>query len=243
MKHNLTFKPLNNYTILIEWQATIDEKTLQEVLIFKNFIQDESAKQILYVSHSYNSLLVFYDFTIKNIYDEILTLKTLCSKDFKTKDQKSTLYKIPVCYDEKFGIDLQEISEVKQLETSEIIKRHSQPNYTVFFTGFLPGFLYLGGLDKSLHFSRKKKPRLHIKKGAVAIGEKQTGIYPNSSPGGWNIIGNSPLNFFDVSKPNPCIAKAGDKIKFVPISLEEHQVITQQVLEQTYQIESEVLHA
>ena len=146
-----------------------------------------------------------------------------------------------MCYDDVFGIDLDELSEEFNLSKSEIIELHSRSNYTVFFVGFLPGFLYLGGLDERLHFPRKKTPRLKVLKGAVAVGGKQTGIYPNESPGGWNIIGNSPINFFDVNKEVPCFAQSGDKISFYRVSKEEYDDIKALVEAGVYQLESEVI--
>ena len=106
----------------------------------------------------------------------------------------------------------------------------------------MPGFLYLGGLNNALNFPRKSTPRLQIHKGAVGIGGNQTGIYPSQSPGGWNIIGNSPIKFFDVSKNRPCFAKSGDKIQFYPITIKKHKDITALVDAGVYQLESEVLH-
>ena len=155
---------------------------------------------------------------------------------------KSVLWKIPVCYDAVFGIDLEAISKEKNLSKEEIIKRHSQAIYTVYFIGFLPGFLYLGGLDESLHVPRKSTPRLQIEKGAVAIGGNQTGVYPTESPGGWNIIGNSPIEFFNPKLETPCFAKAGDKISFKPITIQEFKTIKILVEAGVYQIESEVLY-
>ena len=99
----------------------------------------------------------------------------------------------------------------------------------------------MGGLDNALHIPRKSTPRLHIKKGSVAIGGNQTGVYPNASPGGWNIIGNSPVNFFDISKEKPCFAKAGDQIQFYSVSLKEYQNIKTLVDANVYQLESEVI--
>ena len=109
----------------------------------------------------------------------------------------------------------------------------------IYFIGFLPGFLYLGGLDERLFTPRKSTPRLRIEKGAVAIGGKQTGIYPQESPGGWNIIGNSPIQFFDNSKNTPCFAKAGDKLQFYSITLKEHHDIKVLVDAGVFQLESE----
>ena len=147
-------------------------------------------------------------------------------------------WEIPVCYDKTFGIDLDEIAQKKRLTIQEIIQLHTSQKYEVFSIGFLPGFLYLGGLDKRLHFDRKSVPRLAVKKGAVGIGGMQTGIYPKTSPGGWQIIGNSPVKFFDVTSEKPCFAKAGDFIKFVPISLEEHQQISEAILKGNYNLKS-----
>jgi len=238
----LEYKPCDPYTILVQWPSKIDEIILEDVLSFKNIIKKNNIKDILYVNHSYDSLLISYNLTIDNIYNEILTLKTLYQDRNVQKTHEKFLHKIPVCYHEKFGIDLRRISVEKSLATSEIIERHSTAIYTVFFIGFLPGFLYLGGLDKSLKTSRLKTPRMRVAKGAVGIGENQTGIYPNVSPGGWNIIGNSPIDFFDVSKPNPCVTKAGDKIQFVPITKEKHALIANNVKQGTYNIESEVYY-
>ena len=140
-----------------------------------------------------------------------------------------------------FGVDLEVISKEKGLTKEQIITLHSASVYTVYFIGFLPGFLYLGGLNEKLHIPRKSTPRLQIKKGSVAIGGNQTGVYPNESPGGWNIIGNTPISFFDVSKDKPCFAKAGDGIVFHSISVKEHADIMTLMHQNTFKLESEVM--
>jgi inhibitor of KinA len=124
---------------------------------------------------------------------------------------------------------------VINLEIPEIIKLHSQNPYRVYFIGFLPGFLYLGGLNKQLFFDRKSNPRLKVAQGTVAIGGEQTGVYPSESSGGWNIIGKTPLVFFNIHEDIPCFAKAGDFIKFIPIDKEEFLKIKKEVKEGRYQ--------
>jgi inhibitor of KinA len=119
-------------------------------------------------------------------------------------------------------VDIDAFSKFKNLTKTEIIQLHSETNYTVFFIGFLPGFLYLGGLDSKLFLDRKTTPALNVKKGSVAIGGKQTGIYPQDSPGGWHIIGNSPIELFNAKQDPPCFVKAGDKVKFNSISKSEY---------------------
>jgi len=240
---NLTYKPFGDRAILIEWPVKIDEKTLNDVLNFKKTIQKNSIKVIVDIISTYNSLTIFYLTTIEKIDSEILALKSIYDKQNSFKNEKKYLWKIPVCYDQKFGLDLEEISQQKRLSISEIIDLHSSHIYTIYFIGFLPGFLYLGGLDKKLHFQRKSNPRLHVEKGAVGIGDKQTGVYPQESAGGWNIIGNSPIDFFDRKRENPCFAQAGDKVQFIPVDIKVHEEIGSLVAYKRYHIESEVLDA
>ena len=241
MNFELIYRRFSECSILVEWPQEISEIILKDVLLYKNSLLNNCSESIIQVNTAYNSILISYKTTIDNVNNEILTLKThYVTRKIGEKDT-NRLFKIPVCYDEDYGVDLVAISQEIQLSISEIIKRHSQPIYTVFFIGFLPGFLYLCGLDKRLYFPRKKSPRLQIKKGAVAIGGQQTGIYPNASPGGWNIIGNSPIPLFLPKKKEPCFAKPGDKIKFIPVSRMDYNSIVLQIENGTYVIESEVI--
>lgn len=237
----LTYKPFGERALLIEWPQKIDAKMLENVLSFKESVKNHYIKEGVYINSAYNSLLISYKHTIENIYNEISILKELYLEQeskFKTKIKR---WKIPVCYDALFGIDLGEISIQNNITKEAVIGLHSNTIYTVFFIGFLPGFLYLGGLDEKLHIPRKMSPRLKVEKGSVAIGGSQTGVYPSESPGGWNIIGNTPINFFDTSKSRPCFAKAGDEIQFIPVTIEEHIDIMILVESGVYQIESEVI--
>ena len=238
----LTYKPLGDRSVLVEWPAKIDKKILDDVLNFKNSLKNYYIKQSVQINSSYSSLLISYNIGIENIYNEILTLKSLYNTRKNLNKRALKHWEIPVCYDVEFGIDLEEISSANKLSKTEIIERHFKAVYTVYFIGFLPGFLYLGGLDKKLHFPRKSAPRLMVKKGAVGIGGNQTGIYPNESPGGWNIIGNSPLNFFDINKEEPCFAKAGDTIRFFNVGLKDYLQIKDEVDKGIYQIKNRLIY-
>lgn len=226
---NPNFQPLGEHSILITWEQIIDENLLEFILFTKKYIQYNNDESIIEVINTYNSLLISYAWSIKSIYDEILTLKSIISTLVLPEKTRSNLHYLPVCYDQKFGLDLEVLSTKNKLDIFEIRGLHTAPIYTVYFMGFLPGFLYLGGLDKKLFCPRKNTPRKRIKIGAVAIGGNQTGIYPKSSPGGWQIIGNCPINFFNVHRDPPSVFQAGDKIKFYSISLDEHQRILKQV--------------
>ena len=155
--------------------------------------------------------------------------------------QDQFLWQIPVCYDVSFGIDLEEIANKKKCSVAEIIRLHIEGDYLVYFIGFQPGFLYLGGLHQTLHVSRKSNPRLRVDKGSVAIGGIQTGIYPQNSSGGWNIIGKSPLNFFDINASEPCFAKPGDRIQFVAVDIHTFYQIEREVANQKFRIKKSVL--
>jgi KipI family sensor histidine kinase inhibitor len=221
--------------ILIEFEPEISENTLGKVLFYKNKIEDHYFKVKVEVINAYNSLLIYYVDTIENVYDEVSTLKGLFQGTKITKKTIVQLYNIPVCYDAEFGLDLKLISREKNLSLEQIIRLHTQPIYTVYFIGFLPGFLYLGGLDKKLQISRKIQPRMEIQKGAVGIGENQTGIYPKISPGGWQIIGNSPVPLFDKNKLPPCEISAGDKVEFYQVSKSEFLKISEEIEEGKFQ--------
>lgn len=241
MDFQLTYRRFSERSILVEWPSIIEQNVLDDVLLFKNHLLESNIKSIIQINNAYNTLLIIYESTIDKINDEFLALKELYFSRVSTKKNALRHWWVPVCYEDEFALDLNEICEVKQLRKPELISVHSEAIYTVFFIGFLPGFLYLGGLDERLEFPRKKSPRSHVTKGAVGIGGSQTGIYPNESPGGWNIIGNAPLEFFNPKENRPCFASSGDKITFVPVDIKAYHTIKAQVDNGSYVIKSEVI--
>ncbi len=236
MESKLRYTQFNSNSILIEWPAVIDENVLQNILNFKIRIENNYIKQKVEVINTCNSILIIYDFTIGNVNHKFLELKSLYKNENGVQDTKSLVWNIPVCYEDEFGIDLEVFSKKIKLSKLEIIKLHSNAIYMVYFIGFLPGFLYLGGLDKRLFLDRKKTPNLNVKKGAVAIGGQQTGIYPQDSPGGWHIIGNSPIELFNANQNPPCLIKAGDRVKFIPVDKQDYLDIQKAVSNSNYQL-------
>ena len=238
----LSYKPFGEQAILIEWPQYISDQILEDLLRFKEGIQKEKSHFIADYIIGYHSLTLKYKTPILNYTAEVETLKSIYKKDATSKKKPRFLWEIPVCYDLKFGIDLEEMALKSKLSIDEIRSRHAAKTYTVFFLGFLPGFLYLGGLHSDLFFDRKPTPRLKVPRGAVAIGGKQTGVYPCSSPGGWNLLGKTPIQFFDSTKKQPCFAKAGDQIKFKPISLAKFYQLEKEVAENKYTISKTLVH-
>ncbi|MCL5244427.1 5-oxoprolinase subunit PxpB [Cellulophaga sp. 20_2_10] len=238
MTANLNYKIFGDTSILIEWEPVIAKDVLRDVLAFISKIEATYISGIQ-VTTAYNSLLIVFDDFKVNLSKEIENLKQIYLQKSKKIHSNNTLWKIPVCYEDEFGIDLKEIAAEKNRTVNEIIEVHTKTVYTVYFIGFLPGFLYLGGLPEEITMPRKATPRLKVEKGSVAIGGNQTGVYPVESPGGWNIIGNSPLTFFDVTKDVPCFAKAGDAIQFYSVPKKKYNDIKTLVNAGVFQIESE----
>lgn len=140
---------------------------------------------------------------------------------------KAPLIEIPVCYDREFAPDIDDVASVTGLADAEVIHRHSSAAYRVNCVGFIAGFPFLSGLPSELATPRRAVPRKEVPAGSVAIGGAQTGIYPRKSPGGWNVIGRTPLRLFNVQREPPTILQAGDRVRFREISREEFDAFSQ----------------
>mgnify|MGYP003147211370 CR=1 FL=1 len=232
--------PIGERGILVEFEPEISPEVLQKVLFFKNKIENYCIKEKVEVINTYNSLLISYPYTIENIDIAFSDIKTLFEGTNIPKLATLQTYYLPVCYHTQFAPDLNLLAQENNLEIEEIIEYHSSVFYDLYFIGFLPGFLYLGGLDKKLTISRKKTPRKSVPKGSVGIGENQTGIYPKSSPGGWQIIGRCPVDLFNKNQVPPSPFKAGSKVKFYPVSKDEFHQIEDEVDRGVFQIKTEI---
>ena len=217
-----TYFVFNERSILISYNHSINSKLISNLSNTKKTIETHLNDCIIEVVQSINSLLIIFDINKISANDLIKDLKRIEDMEDDLSESNKT-WQIPVCYDLKFAIDLENFAKEKKLSTSEIINIHKSKVYDVLSMGFLPGFMYLGFTDKNLHCERKEVPSLDIKKGSIGIALNQTCIYPQNSPGGWHIIGVSPLNFFDLKSNNPCFAKPGDKIQFTEISKKQFQ--------------------
>ncbi len=233
-----TIKPFGKQAVLIEWNPSVDNKTLTAVLQVKQLVLKTYTKEVLETVPAYSSLAVFLKKEAKQD-DFIDRLSQKLEKIPKAEPAISRVLHIPVCYDPKFALDIEDVAKTNNLTIPKVIELHTKPTYKVYFLGFLPGFPYLGGLDKRLQTPRKKTPREVIEAGSVAIGGAQTGVYTTSSPGGWNIIGKSPLNYFSIAKNPPALLKAGDFIKFIPISKDEYRKIEVEVNVDIYKLREE----
>lgn len=233
---SLNFFRVNSNTLMIQWPNEINQSINQDIVAFDQLIQSHNhSKFLIETVIAYCSLTLYLkdDVDLKELIPELSNLYQMSLK----KQSTSTIWNIPVCYDSSFGLDLQQLADSKSLSVDAVIQLHCRPLYHVYFLGFLPGFPYLGGLDKSLKTPRLVSPRVKIPKGSVAIGGSQTGIYPTESPGGWNIIGQTPIELFDVKRSPPTFIQAGDKVKFIPIKIDEFNRLADTVRKQTFNLE------
>lgn len=206
-------------SVIIYFEKLIcDEVNLQ---VKETYEKIKKLPSLIEIVPSYTSILITYDIFV---YDEqsIISLiyKTLQEKkEFKKSNSK--LFLIPVYYGKDVGLDLQRVAKLSNMSISEVIKTHTNFEYKVYAIGFSPGFAYLGSVDKRIHTPRLDSPRKKVPKGAVAIANEQTAIYPNESPGGWNILGITNFKLYDKSLENLTPFSIGDRVKFYEISKEE----------------------
>jgi inhibitor of KinA len=165
---------------------------------------------------AYASILIDFDPLLLS-HEEARSLIENLADDESQSDRAANMVTIPVCYDIEFAPDLQEIANHAKIPTREVIRLHCSVTYRVHFLGFTPGFAYLGGLPETLHTPRLATPRKHVPAGSVAIASGQAGIYPVDSPGGWRLIGRTPVRIFDPDATQPTRLKPGDLVEFSAI--------------------------
>lgn len=228
---SISVRQFGAHAILVEWPDKVEESILLEILQFIEYLKKHLGEKEWEYVPAYNSLTLICKDTVLDFDYFKPKIKEWYTAKGTIEPATRYLWKLPVCYDIKFGLDLEEVSEKLGMSIDEITALHSQSLYTVYGIGFLPGFMYLGGIPKALEVPRKSTPRPKVTMGSVGLAGKQTGIYPQDSPGGWNIIGKCPVPMFDLKKESPCFVKVGDKIQFYPISMAEYEL---------HKIESEV---
>lgn len=229
---------INENCLSVVFEERIAPDINAQVIQLKSAIESSDIAGIEELVISYNTLVIYFDDTAT---DHETLNKAISNLSLSSNErQQATTYIIPVCYDAPFNLDLKEMATLHNITTEEIIQIHTSKPYLIYMLGFMPGFPFLGGLDESIATPRKASPRKEIPAGSVGIANAQTGMYPLSSPGGWNIIGKTPLKLFDPNRQPEVYYEAGDYIQFKRISKEEYDAIEQAVQEGTYEIETEV---
>lgn len=225
---DFTLQPHGDYSIIIDVGGKINETTLQRVQTITSYLEKKKFDWIVEYVPSFQTVTIYYDpIKVAQIqplippYDYVSQqLNSLHDFQAQTNVIPRTIT-IPVCYGGELGPDLQHVADFNDLSTEEVIDIHANGSYLVYMIGFSPGFPYIGGMSERIATPRRSSPRSQIPAGAVGIAGIQTGIYPLKTPGGWQIIGQTPKKLFIPSKIPPSLLKAGDRIKFSPITYQE----------------------
>mgnify|MGYP004655606945 FL=1 len=229
--------PAGDSALVVEFGNEINEAINEKVHALAKKIRQENIPGITEMIPTFRSLLVSYDM-LQISYSKLSVMLSVLSRELEmNRAAHRRIVKIPCCYGARFGADLTDMERLTGLSREEIIELHSSVDYKIYMLGFLPGFVYLGGLDKRLEVPRLDTPRVRIGKGAVGIGGNQTGIYPMDSPGGWRLIGGTPVDLYDPEREDPVLLRAGEYIRFVPISIMDYYDIRQEILKGTYSLD------
>ncbi|MBS4201998.1 5-oxoprolinase subunit PxpB [Bacillus sp. FJAT-49732] len=228
MKH-ISYSPLGDSAIVIEFGEKINLETNHTILEMKKTIMKQPFPGFIEAVPAYTTLTIFYepasvgtDFPYETVKKEleqrVYNLSTY-------KKQKAKIVDIPVCYEDGYAMDLNYVASHNGLTKNDVINIHSKTLYHVYFLGFAPGFPFLGGMNEKIATPRRTSPRLKVPKGAVGIAGKQTGVYPFESPGGWQIIGRTPVELFNPNTTSPSLLLPGDEVRFVPICKQEFDAL------------------
>jgi KipI family sensor histidine kinase inhibitor len=215
------FFPAGDLALVVELGDAISPEINRKVRSLTDALEEGSIPGVFDFLPTYRSVLVYYDplrVTSEEVQDGI---ERMLKNAEVTDTGARHVVHIPTLYGGDMGPDIAFVAEHNGIDEQEVVRIHSRADYLVYMMGFSPGFAYLGGLDERLATPRLQSPRTEIPAGAVGIAETQTGVYPMASPGGWQLIGRTPLKLFDPARERPVMLSAGDYVRFVPIESQE----------------------
>jgi inhibitor of KinA len=220
-----TIKPFGASALLLEWPKKVDTDILMDILGFRDELLEnhllEPGWELIPVYHSLALINQGHEAAVKDL---IPVLPRWYAERKEHRQPLTQFWELPVCYETAFAPDLMEVSEKLGLDPQSVIEAHTAQAYRVYGIGFLPGFLYLGGVPDMLKLPRRAEPRLHVARGSVGLAGEQTGIYPQDSPGGWHIIGSCPVPLFIPENEPPCKIAPGDQIRFRAVGRAEYEL-------------------
>jgi len=229
------FFPLGDRALVIEFAGRVSESSAAAARRLADAIEAAHIPGVREAVSAFSSVTVHYDPALvkaaaapdetgANPYTLLQArLEAVLEAVGEEQAAPGNLLEVPVCYGGDYGEDLGVLALAHELAPSKVVELHSRPVYYVGMLGFMPGFPYLVGLDERLVTPRRATPRASVPRGSVAIGGEHTGIYPLASPGGWHVIGRTPLTLFDLQRDPPSLLQAGDRVRFVPITPERYE--------------------
>jgi inhibitor of KinA len=203
--------------LVVEFEERIDPRVNARVIALAEALQSAAVAGVRDIVPTFRSVAVYFD-PLRTDYNALLTqIEAEDRRSSIDADRERTPMRIPVCYGGELGPDLPRVAAFAQMSEDEVVALHSSRVYRVFMLGFVAGFAYMGIVDARIAAPRHSTPRVRVPLGSVGIAGVQTGIYPAETPGGWQLIGRTPLKPFDASRPEPFLMKAGDAVQFAPI--------------------------
>lgn len=224
-------RPLGDSGIVLQFSSVFDALTQRRIRACCTYLDQQKIGGLTEYVPAYTTLTIYYNPWIiseegqRDPYARMMEIvrEMLAQAPASAAHSAPTLVEIPVCYGGQFGPDLEEVARHAGLPATEIIRLHAQAEYMVAMVGFAPGFPYLAGLNEQLAAPRKPQPRALVPAGSVGIAGRQTGIYSIPTPGGWQLIGRTPRRLFHPQRDTPSLLRAGDRVRFVPISAAEFE--------------------
>ncbi len=213
---------LGDAAVYCDFGNQINQETNLNVIKYFENLRELKFKGITNITPSYNKLIVSFDTSVTN-YENIKN-KILDLKPKKDQNQNNKLIKIPICIDEEFSLDIKRLSKKLKIENDQIYNSFLDKEYYCYMTGFIAGMPFLGDTNENIRLNRLETPRVKVPMGSIGITEQFCNIYTYESPGGWNIVGNTPIKVFDkFNQKNPTLINPGDRVKFYKINKKEYQ--------------------
>lgn len=235
LKESYSIFPLGDSALLLSFGNVIDEAVNNRVLLASYLINSSPLRGITDVVPAYSSLSLHYDVavvrsshkTFNTAYSVLVDyLHRILPGEYDLLPFQPRIIKVPVCYGAEFGPDLCCLARFRQMKIEDVVQIHTSRRYRVYMIGFMPGFTYMAEVDERIQIRRRSDPRTRVEAGSVGIAGKQTGIYPIASPGGWQIIGRTPLSLFNNRNREPVLFEPGDEVEFYSISEDEYKDIS-----------------
>ena len=226
---NYELHPLGDTAVIVELGDSINLETHRRVKALVGYLEQHPFMGLVEYVPAFTTVTIYYDPVYFFSRNKVSPYQQVCKiveeilvKLESDSEEGGRLIKIPVCYGGSFGPDLDHVAEFNRLTSEEVIRFHTSGDYLVYMIGFAPGFPYIGGMSERISTPRRPSPRLAIPAGSVGIAGKQTGVYPIETPGGWQLIGRTPLALFRPNDSSPSLLQAGDRIRFYSIPEQEY---------------------
>ena len=234
----MRFLSAGDRALIIDFGDHIDRALSEEVLRLAARLRADELLGIVETTPTFRSLMVHYDPLVTSRAELEGAIASLLDRAPEPR-AAATLWRVPVCYENEFAPDLAEVARLTGLAPGDVVRLHSSVRYHVYMLGFLPGFPYMGDLPAALALPRRADPRVRVPAGSVSIATSLTAIYPYESPGGWHLIGTTPVRLFDIERASPALLAPGDAVLFEPIDAGAFAAIKTAVGSGEYQVAGE----